>query len=57
MIKKEKLNLPGERHKILSLFVFEVNGEILLSLLFPKHAVNDLVFQYFNSSVSVNDVF
>lgn len=55
MIKKEKLHLPREGHKILSLFVFEVNGEILLSLLFPKHAVNDLIIGII--SVSVSDIF
>lgn len=27
----------------LSLFVFEVNGEILFSLSFPKHVINDLI--------------
>lgn len=53
-IKKEKLNLPSEKHKTLSLFVLEVNGEIL-SLLFPENVISYLITGII--SVSVGNIF
>lgn len=55
VVKKEKLNLPTERHKTQSLFVFEFNDEMLLSLLFPKHVINDSIIGF--TSVSVGNIF